>query len=260
MNPESAKNPLELQTDIGPAKVERGIIRSIRSRIISGLVLALPIAITFWIVYQLYSAFRRIVLDPVASMVRSLVGKQTFDSFPAWWDQFVAPLIAILVVAIVLYILGYFARSRLHKAMDWVMLHVPVVTTIYKTVNNVFQSLDTQAHGFKRVVLVEFPHPGSRALAFVTNSLRDTATGQTILSVCVLTGVMPPAGFTLFVPEESVTDIDWTVNQTLQAIISGGITAPATVPYFRDGGSREPLPSLSEAHRPSSAAVDVPQP
>jgi uncharacterized membrane protein len=43
---------------------------------------------------------------------------------------------------------------------------------------------------------------------------------------------MPPAGFTLFVPEESVTDIDWTTNQTLQAILSGGITAPAAIHFF----------------------------
>src|SRR4051812_26868601 len=88
-----------------------------------------------------------------------------------------------------------------------------------------------QNQKFKRGVLVEFPHPGIKALAFVTNALRDASTDRTILSVCVLTGVMPPSGFTLFVPEESVTDIDWTVNQTLQAILSGGMTAPATIPF-----------------------------
>jgi len=38
---------------------------------------------------------------------------------------------------------------------------------------------------------------------------------------------------TLFVPEEKVTDIDWSMNQTLQAILSGGITAPAAIHYFQ---------------------------
>lgn len=82
------------------------------------------------------------------------------------------------------------------------------------------------------MVLVEFPNPGMRSLAFVTNTLHDEATGQTILCVCVLTGVMPPAGFTLFVPEENVTDVAWSMNQTLQVILSGGITAPPTISYF----------------------------
>ena len=80
---------------------------------------------------------------------------------------------------------------------------------------------------------MEFPHPGSKALAFVTKTLPTPSTGRTILCVCVLTGVVPPSGFTLFVPEEEVTDVDWSVNQTLQAILSGGITAPAMIHYTR---------------------------
>ena len=97
-------------------------------------------------------------------------------------------------------------------------------------------SLGSQLRGganFKRAVLVEFPHPGMRSLAFVTNSLQDVSTGQTILSVFVLTGVMPPAGFTLFVAENSVTNIAWTANETLQAILSGGITTPSSIHFFK---------------------------
>jgi uncharacterized membrane protein len=122
---------------------------------------------------------------------------------------------------------------------------VPIVATIYRAVRNVVDSLGSQLRGgaeFKRVVLVEFPHPGIRSLGLVTNALQDQTTGRTILTVCVLTGVMPPAGFTLFVPEESVTNIAWSVNETLQAILSGGITAPATVHYFR-APSESPVPS-----------------
>jgi uncharacterized membrane protein len=89
-----------------------------------------------------------------------------------------------------------------------------------------------------------------RSLGLVTNSLRDATTGRGILMVCVLTGVMPPTGFTLFVPEESVTNIAWNVNETLQAIVSGGITTPATIHYFE--GLRSPLPpgggTILDAH------------
>ena len=70
---------------------------------------------------------------------------------------------------------------------------------------NVVESLGSQFQGgagFKRVVLVEFPHPGMRSLGLVTNSLHDATTGRTILTVCVMTGIMPPTGFTLFVPED----------------------------------------------------------
>jgi uncharacterized membrane protein len=66
----------------------------------------------------------------------------------------------------------------------------------------------------------------------VSNSLKDSTTGRTILTVFVMTGIMPPTGFTLFVPEDSVTNIAWNVNDSLQTILSGGITTPPTIHYF----------------------------
>ncbi|MDR3634092.1 MAG: DUF502 domain-containing protein [Isosphaeraceae bacterium] len=231
-------SPSPLVDPVPPAQ-ETGVLRAtidaIRTRVIGGLLLALPIALTFWIIYWLYSTLKQVVLDPIVWAVRFAIKRET-AGVPAgfWWEHVFSPLIAIILVVTILYFLGLFVRSRLHRIVDWVLMHVPVVTTIYKALRNVFKSLDDQVRGnqFKRVVLVEFPHSGSRALAFVTNTLQDSTTGKTILCVCVLTGVVPPTGFTLFVPEELVTDIDWSVNQTLQAILSGGITAPPTLHYF----------------------------
>ena len=210
------------------------LVVAIRTRIISGLVLALPIALTIWIVYSLYATVKQLALDPLTGLLRSALALGGVR-LPAWTEAVVIPVVAVVLVLCLLYVLGLFVRSWAHRAIDWVFLHVPVVTTIYKALSNVFDSLARQVQGgshFQRVVLVEFPHPGMRALAFVTNTLRDARSDKTILCVCVLTGVVPPAGFTLFVPEESVTDIDWSVNQTLQAILSGGITTPAVIRYF----------------------------
>jgi uncharacterized membrane protein len=208
---------------------------AIRRRIISGLVLALPIAVTFWILYWLYTTFQALVLVPLTMAVSYLAGSKIPQDMPFWWEQIVAPILAIVFVLSVLYFLGLFFRSRMHRLVDWIMLHLPVVTVIYKTVNNLVETFDPNrgmSAQFKRVVLVEFPQPGMRSVAFVTNSLKDDATGRTVLCVCVLTGVVPPTGFTLFVPEESVTDVDWTVNETIQVILTGGLTSPETIRYF----------------------------
>ncbi len=211
----------------------RALLDAMKSRVVSGLVLALPIALTFWIIYQLYSILNGAILVPASWVVRKLLGFRTDIDGNSAWLNYIAPIIAIVLVLGLLYILGLFARSGARRAFDWVLLRLPVVTTIYKATSNVIQSLEAQRHGnsFQRVVLVDFPHPGSKALAFVTRSLRDATTDRTILCVCVLTGVFPPAGFTLYVPEESVTDVDWSVNQALQAILSGGITTPAVIHY-----------------------------
>jgi uncharacterized membrane protein len=243
--PSSTALPGASPPDVGKSKSSRWSLGAelsvFRARIISGLVVSLPIVITFWIVYWLLMTLEKFLLDPLAGLVnrihawmKNAPALQQLD-LPDWWYNIGSPVLGILLALGILYFLGLIFRSWVLRTVEWSLLHVPVVATIYKAVRNVVQSLGSQLRGggeFKRVVLVEFPHPGTRSLGLVTNSLRDVTTGRTILTVCVLTGLMPPAGFTLFVPEESVTNIAWSVNDTLQSIVSGGITAPPTIHFF----------------------------
>ena len=229
----------------------RATVGAFKTRIVSGLILGLPIALTFWIIYQLYLVLNGVLNYP-AQAVRYLLGlRPGFDPDSAWL-QLVSPLIAMALALGLLYILGLFTRSWVHRAIDWVLLHVPVVTTIYKAIRNVFQSLDNQLQGnsFKRVVLIPYPHPGTKVLGFVTKTLSDATTGQAIACVCVLTGVMPPAGITLFIPEEDVIDVDWSVNQAIQAIVSGGITIPSVIHYTRGIDAPPTGPILDPAGHP----------
>ena len=217
---------------INEVGVLKALVLVIRTRSLSGLLAALPIALTVFIVRYLYLTVMALLTPLIEGVRFVLVNRDLSETF---WYKYFAPLIAIGLVLFGLYALGLFVRTRLLRAVDWVFLQVPVVNTIFKAISNVFQSIGQQLQGesgFKRVVLVEFPNPGLRSLAFVTNTLRDATTDRTILCVTVLTGVMPPAGFTLFVPEENVTDVDWSMNQTLQAILSGGITTPSSIHYF----------------------------
>jgi uncharacterized membrane protein len=213
--------------------------RAIRNRMFQGLLLALPVAITFWIVYWLYTTLRNIVIKPVARLLGAEVGgdegllsrTQRF----LLSEEFVIQLAAVAVVLVLLYVLGMVVHSRLHRAVDWMLLRVPGVTTIYTAVRNVVNSLQSTAdtRRFKRVVLVPFPHPGMRAPAFVTSSCLDVATGKKILCVYVPTTPVPTSGYMLMLPEEEATELSWDLNQTLQAIVSGGISVPPHVEYFQ---------------------------
>jgi uncharacterized membrane protein len=236
-----------LDNDLSPAENgARTFWGDFRSRVVSGLFLALPIVITFWIIYWIYHTLRLYLLDPIARFIQYLRSTGTLESPPQWWDDYAAPVVALLLVLIFLYLLGLLVQSRLSQLIDSVLLRVPLVTTIYAAVRNLFAALDRQRQQtsqFKRVVLVEFPQPGMRSLGIVTNTLHDATTGRSIVCVCVLTGVMPPTGFTLFVPEESVTDLPWSVNEMIQAIVSGGITVPQTIDYFPKPAER---PAVAE--------------
>jgi uncharacterized membrane protein len=224
--------------------------RGIRVRILGGLLLVAPILITLWLIYLLYSFLEKYLIDPLALVVLRLVrGSQTGEELPHWFEAYAAPLIAVAVALVLLYFLGFFVHSRLRGAVDWVLLRVPVISGVYDGVRNVFRALDQHRGQARpqRVVLVQFPHPGMRIPAFVTATCRDVETQKLLLCVYVPTSPMPTSGYFLIVPEDEVTELDWTPEQALQTIISGGLTAPPEIRYFKSATASEVKPSIASS-------------
>lgn len=210
----------------------------LRGRMIAGLLLVLPFVVTFWIVYWLYTTLDLYVISPVSQ----LVVRAAAESRAADVLEYAAPLVGLALVGLFLYFLGFVARSRVISLFDAFLLRVPIVTSIYGAASRMFQSLGGTGDmsRFKRVVLVSFPHLGMRVPAFVTSSCRDLSTGRTILCVYVPTTPIPTSGYMLLVPEEEVTDLDWSLEETIQAVVSFGLTAPEEVRYYPPKGQAAP--------------------
>ncbi|MDA7903477.1 DUF502 domain-containing protein [Mariniblastus sp.] len=211
---------------------ELGNIRTIRNRIIAGLFVLMPLFITFAIIRWLYDTLYSIALGPISSHLKS--SWLPSGDEPSFLLDSLFSLAAFVSVLAILFVAGIFFRSRVHSSIDWVLLNVPGVSTIYSAVNNVFQAISSSQNNsekFKRVVLVAFPHPGMKAPAFVTGESVDVSTGRTILCVYVPTTPVPTSGYMLMVEQEDVIELNWDLEETLQAIVSGGITVPDTVTY-----------------------------
>jgi uncharacterized membrane protein len=212
-----------------------------------------PVLITFWVVYWLYSTLERYAIDPLARLVLWKVrGGQADAELPSWFEAYAAPLIGVLIALLLLYGLGFFVHSRLRRVIDWILLRLPVVSVVYNGVRKVIQALERQPgqNRPQRVVLVAFPHPGMRVPAFVTGSCRDVATGKVILCVYVPTTPVPTSGYFLMVPEDEVTELSWSPEQAVQAIVSAGLTAPPEVRYFKAGPSPVVDPAAPRADGP----------
>jgi uncharacterized membrane protein len=209
-----------------------GSLRTIRNRIIAGLFVVLPLFITYAVIKWLYDTLYAIALSPISDYLKSYWS--TDSEMPAWLLDVFFSLAALASVLAILFVAGIFFRSRLHRTVDWILMNVPGVSTVYAAVNNVFTAISNsqgQQNRFKRVVLVEFPHPGMKAPAFVTGESTDVETGKTILCVYVPTTPVPTSGYMLMVEEADVVELNWDLEETLQAIVSGGITVPNTVTY-----------------------------
>ena len=81
--------------------------------------------------------------------------------------------------------------------------------------------------GTHRVVLIEFPNSEMKTVGLVTRTMRDADTGREYAAVYVPTTPNPTSGYLEIVPLERVTPTDWTMDQAMAFIISGGAIAPA---------------------------------
>jgi len=220
-------------------------IRHIRNRVIAGVFVVLPIFITYAVIRWLYDTLYHYALGPIADFLRGTwfqsseiqkATKTVSGAVNVETGLFGDVLLSILSIAslfAILFVAGMFAQSRLHRAFNWIILNVPGVKTIYSAVSNVFNAVSGSqgTKDFKRVVLVEFPHPGIKAPAFVTSECYDLGTGEKILCVYVPTTPVPTSGYMLMVREKDVVPLNWDIQETLQGIVSGGITVPKNVTY-----------------------------
>lgn len=236
----------------------RWIQRNVRDRLVEGLLVMLPIVVTLWVVKWLYQGLAYYGIEPLARLViwkgRTV---KSAESLPYWFETFAAPVVAVVLALLVLYLCGMAAHTRLRKSVDAVMLRVPVVSHVYDAVKSVIQVLEKspEQRSAQRVVLVPFPHPGMRLPAIVTSSCKDIRTDRVLLCVYVPTTPVPTSGYFLMIPEDEVTELNWDVQQTLQAIISGGLAAPPLVSFFgsKEDGGAGPVVVAGPVSVPSAA-------
>src|SRR5262249_3147204 len=171
---------MDLRVDSVAAPSRKGR-RSIRDRILGGLLLAMPLLITLWVITWLYSILEQKLIDPLAAaLLWKLKWTTSSTELPYWFEKYAAPIIAIILVLILLYLFDLLADTRLRQAVAWTLRRVPIFSQVYNPVQQVFQSLEqgTEEQHRQRMVLVTFPHPGVKLPAFGTGSCRDGKTGK----------------------------------------------------------------------------------
>ncbi|MDG2220308.1 MAG: DUF502 domain-containing protein [Rubripirellula sp.] len=161
----------------------------------------------------------------------------------AYWHRYVeieymprsivVPVFLILFT-VVLYFLGRLFTIGLGRwvvnRFDHAVLRIPVINKVYGGVKQVtdfaFSEREIQ---FNRVVAVQYPREGIWSLGFVTgNSMAEIAeaTGEPMLSVLMPTSPMPMTGFTVTVKRSEAIDLNLTVDEALQFVISCGVVVP----------------------------------
>lgn len=177
-------------------------------------------------------------------------------------------LLALSVTIIGLYFLGRFVTARIGKwfvtKLEAMLVRLPLVRNVYPTVKQVTDFiLSDREVEFQRVVALEYPRAGSWTLGFVTGEgMRDCATelGEAMLTILVPTSPVPAGGFTVMVTRSSVIDLNLTIDQAVQFVVSCGVLIP---PHQRAGSAeleQEVQKRLAAPEAVTSAATTAANP
>jgi uncharacterized membrane protein len=207
--------------------------------LVTGILTVIPVWIT-WLVFEFVLGQLTRIGMPWARGLASAI----HDELPILSDWLLTPwfqnLLAALITLIGLYLLGWTATRvvgrRLIAGFEALMHRLPVVQTIYGSTRKLVQSLQQEPTQIQRVVLIEFPSPGMKAVGFVTHVLRDEETGEELAAVYVPTTPNPTSGYLEIIPLNKVTTTDWAVDEAMTFIISGGVVSPDHIHYHRGVG------------------------
>lgn len=143
--------------------------------------------------------------------------------------------VAVAMVIVALYFLGRVVTARLggwfvSRVETLFLGRLPFVRTVYSSVKQVTDFVfSDRSIEYSRVVAIEYPQPGLWALGFVTGEgLLDVeaATGEPCVNVLIPSSPWSMSGYTIMVPRSRVLDLNLTMDQAFQFLISCGVLVP----------------------------------
>jgi uncharacterized membrane protein len=201
--------------------------------LLTGLLTFMPLWVT-WLVFKFVFDLLAGLGAPLVSALVSalnLWAPQTANQLAPSWMTYT---LALVLTLIALYLIGFLANrvigQRLLHAFDTVLQRIPLVQTIYGGTKKLMAVLQNKPSGLQRVVLVDFPRKGMKVVGFVTRVMMEEGTGREMAAVYIPTTPNPTGGYLEVVPVDELTPTDWTMDQAMAFIISGGAVAPETVP------------------------------
>jgi uncharacterized membrane protein len=194
----------------------------LRASFVTGLLLMAPLAVTLFVL--------QFVFVRTTGLLNPLVRATRLTTYTGN-VQVIAQLLAALLIAAGITLLGYLASRRLGERLfggvERAIRLVPLVRTVYFGVRQVSESLVQRSAGYDAVVLVEFPREGVYAVGFVTNEAPETvrrATGEDLSSVFLPNSPNPTAGTLALVPDADVYEVDMSVRRGLRLLVTTGLS------------------------------------
>jgi len=201
----------------------RRLLSWLRGTFVSGLLALLPLGLTVYLLWLLYRwAYSFLGPDTAfAGLMRRVIGRYI-------------PGTEVVITVLVVFLVGVIARHwvgrELLHSVERVVRAIPGVRSVYWGTRQlalvIFHREQPLGRG-RRIVLVEFPYPGSYVLGILTNEDVVSVSNQfspDMVSVYVPTAPNPLSGWVLFMPRTRIAPVNLKAEEAFSLILSGGLT------------------------------------
>ncbi len=203
------------------SKFLRVLYNLILNRVLAGVVVIVPLGVTYYVVMFVYSLL----------IVRvSPLGSKLFVDVP----QYFAPIATIFLIMIGILLLGFFTRlvvgRRIVSLVETILEKIPVIKTIYNAVKKileVFLRTSTEVGETQKfAVIIDFPFPGVKSVGIVTNKVEIEGIGK-CYTLFVPTVPNPTSGYFEIVPVNKISaELSVSTEEIVSMLLSGGVVTP----------------------------------
>ena len=199
--------------------------KNLQKYIITGLMSVIPIALTYWIIKNLFLFFSK----PGKGIITFLFSRQDLNTAYLIYLEY---LLGFILTITFLYALGLLVSNvlgkRIYKVFESLLNKIPIVSKVYQSIKQITSTLSMpQSKAFQKVVLIEYPRKGLWTICMVTG---ETKSGnKSFYNIFVPTTPNPTSGYLLFVKQSDTKPINLTVEEGLKIIISGGMISPENI-------------------------------
>src|ERR1039458_9760179 len=203
-------------------------LRSLQHNILAGIITIGPLVITYLVFKFLFDKLAQAGL-PMIQLLATVFPKAGLR------QPMVQPVLAIVLTLVMLYVVGLVSArvigQQAFELFEAVLERLPFVAKIYTSVRQLLDSMTAKKESSQRVVLVDFPLAGQKAIGFLTRTMTDETTGELLAAVLLPNAINPTSAFLQIMPISRVTYTNLTMEQAMSMIMTGGAVGPESIRF-----------------------------
>lgn len=211
------------------------------------LIGALTVA-PLWITWLIFEFVLKMLAQMGEPLLRGLARavRPHSDTIASWlldssFQQGVAALLTIASLYGIGLLASFVIGKKLIELFEYMLAKLPFVQTIYGATKRLLSTLSQPPVTGRRVVLISFPSSEMKTIGFVTKVMHDSDTGEKLAVVYVPTSPNPTSGYIEIVPMRNVMMTDWTTEEAMTFVVTGGTNAPENIRFSNPQNTQEIL-------------------